>query len=114
MFDGRWRSAVERGVHPVGRALRRTGLTPDHLTLTGLLLAAAAGVAIGSGRLVAGLALVIAAALPDLFDGALAKASGTASQRGAFFDSVVDRVSDGLVLGGFGWYLASAKGGHWA
>lgn len=114
MFDGRWRSAVERGVDPVGRALHRTGLAPDHLTAAGLVLAAGATVAIGSGRLGVGLALLIASALPDLLDGALAKASGTASQRGAFFDSVADRVADSLVLGGFGWYLASARGGHWA
>ncbi len=38
--------------------------------------------------------LVILAALPDLLDGALAKASNNASQRGAFFDSVADRVTD--------------------
>lgn len=114
MFDGRWRSAVERGVDPAGRALRRTGLAPDHLTAAGLLFAAGAAVAIGSGRLGAGLALLIASALPDLLDGALAKASGTASQRGAFFDSVADRVADSLVLGGFAWYLASERGGHWS
>lgn len=114
MFDGRWRSAVERGVDPVGRALRRTGLAPDHLTAAGLVLAGAAALAIGGGRLGLGLALLIASALPDLLDGALAKASGTASQRGAFFDSVADRVADSLVLGGFAWHLASARGGHWA
>ena len=50
--------------------------------------------------------LVVLAALPDLLDGALAKASGTASQRGAFFDSTVDRVTDALLLGGVAWYLA--------
>jgi CDP-diacylglycerol---glycerol-3-phosphate 3-phosphatidyltransferase len=42
----------------------------------------------------------------------VAKASGTASPRGAFFDSVVDRASDMVVLGGFAWYLASVDGGH--
>ena len=56
--------------------------------------------------------LVICAALPDLLDGALAKASNNASQRGAFFDSVADRVTDMLLLGGVAWYLASAHGGH--
>jgi CDP-diacylglycerol---glycerol-3-phosphate 3-phosphatidyltransferase len=114
LFDGRWRTGVERGVRPVGSAIRRTGLTADHLTVTGLLLGGAAAVAIGAGRLGLGLGLLIAAAVPDLLDGAVAKASGTASVRGAFFDSVVDRVTDSLVLGGLAWYLASARGGHWA
>ena len=57
----------------------------------------------------AGLLLLVLTALPDVLDGAVAKASGTASPRGAFFDSVVDRVSDALLLGGVAWYLASTQ-----
>jgi CDP-diacylglycerol---glycerol-3-phosphate 3-phosphatidyltransferase len=112
MFDGRFRAPVERAVKPLGDGLRRTGLTPDHLTLIGLLLAVAATVVIALGGLRGGLLLVILAALPDLLDGALAKASNNASQRGAFFDSVADRVTDMLLLGGVGWYLATEHGGH--
>ena len=114
MFDGRWRTGIEKGTQPLGAALRRTGLTADHFTALGLLLAGATAVAIGTGRLGLGLALLIATAVPDLLDGAVAKASGTASVRGAFFDSVADRVSDALVLGGFGWYLATDRGDHWS
>ena len=112
MFDGRFRAPVERAVKPIGDGLRRTGLTPDHLTLIGLLLAVAATVVIALGGLRGGLLLVILAALPDLLDGALAKASNNSSQRGAFFDSVADRVTDMLLLGGVGWYLATEHGGH--
>ena len=42
----------------------------------------------------------------------MARAKGGGSVRGAFFDSVTDRVTDALVLGGLAWYLASAKGAH--
>jgi CDP-diacylglycerol--glycerol-3-phosphate 3-phosphatidyltransferase len=112
MFDGRFRAPVERAVKPIGDGLRRTGLTPDHLTLIGMLLAVAATIVIALGGLRGGLLLVILAALPDLLDGALAKASDNASQRGAFFDSVADRVTDMLLLGGVGWYLATEHGGH--
>ena len=111
MFDGRWRKGVERGIEPVGVALRRTGLRADHLTATGVVMAGATAVAIGSGRLFLGLVLLGASALPDLLDGAVAKASGSASDRGAFFDSVADRVSDALLLGGAAWYLAG-EGSH--
>jgi CDP-diacylglycerol--glycerol-3-phosphate 3-phosphatidyltransferase len=114
MFDGRFRAPVERAVKPIGDGLRRTGLTPDHLTILGLVLAVAASVAIGAGALRAGVVLGVLAALPDLFDGALAKASNNASQRGAFFDSVADRVTDMLLFGGVAWYLASTEGAHWA
>lgn len=114
MLDGAFRGPVDRAVRPIGRALRRTGLSPDHLTFVGLAVAAASAVAVAWGRLVLGLVLVIAAALPDLFDGALAKATQTSSQRGAFLDSTLDRVTDALLLGGIAWYLADYYSGRMA
>ena len=112
MFDGRFRMGVDRVVTPVGRALGSTGMSPDHLTVTGLLLSIPAAWAIATGRLGLGLGLFIASAVPDLLDGAVAKAAGRASVRGAFLDSVCDRVTDTLVLGGIAWYLQDRHGGH--
>jgi CDP-diacylglycerol--glycerol-3-phosphate 3-phosphatidyltransferase len=112
MFDGQFRGPIEKAVRPIGLLLRRTGMSPDHLTVLGILFAIAAAFAIAQGRLQGGLALVILAALPDMLDGALAKASNTASQRGAFFDSVVDRVTDSVLFGGVAWYLASTESAH--
>jgi CDP-diacylglycerol--glycerol-3-phosphate 3-phosphatidyltransferase len=114
MFDGKFRDPVDKAVKPLGNGLRKTGLTPDHLTVLGLLVAVGAAVAIGAGQLRLGLLLVILAALPDLLDGALAKASNTSSQRGAFFDSTIDRFADALLFGGVAWYFASAKSPHMA
>lgn len=114
MFDGKFRAPVDRAVKPLGDGLRRTGLTPDHLTIVGLVVAVGAAVAIGAGALQLGLLLVVLAALPDLLDGALAKASNTSSQRGAFFDSVIDRVTDALLFGGLAWYMASHESPHMA
>lgn len=79
------------------------------MTVVGLLVGAAAAVAVAGGRLRLGLILVIAAALPDLLDGALAKASNSSSQRGAFFDSTVDRITDALLLGGIAYYFAETE-----
>jgi CDP-diacylglycerol--glycerol-3-phosphate 3-phosphatidyltransferase len=107
MFDRRLRPAAERRLAPVGARLRRMGLRADHLTLAGLLVSVGCAVAVADGHLLLGAALLAASALPDVLDGAVAKASGTASPRGAFFDSVTDRVSDSVVLGGVAWYLAS-------
>jgi len=112
MFDGKFRAPVDRAVKPIGNGLRRTGLTPDHLTIIGLVVAVGAAFAIATGHLLLGLLLVVLAALPDLFDGALAKASNTSSQRGAFFDSVVDRVTDMTLYFGVAWYLASTHSAH--
>ena len=111
MFDGKFRVHVDKYVRPVGVTLTRTKITPDHLTVVGLLISIAAAVTIGAGFLRVGLLLVIAAALPDMLDGALAKASNVSSQRGAFFDSTIDRITDGFMLGGVAWYLGSTRGG---
>jgi len=112
LFDARFRTVVDRVVGPVGRVLQRTGLSPDHLTATGIVMSVPAAVAIASGHLVVGVVVYIASALPDLFDGSLAKASGRSSRRGAFFDSVGDRVSDSVVLAGMAWYAQDRFGGH--
>ncbi|MGB0113253.1 MAG: CDP-alcohol phosphatidyltransferase family protein [Ilumatobacteraceae bacterium] len=114
MFDGKFRKPVDKAVKPLGVLLRKTHLTPDHLTIVGLLVGIGAAFAIGAGHLRWGLLLVVLAALPDLLDGALAKASGASSQRGAFFDSTVDRVTDFFLLGGIAWYFATEESPHMA
>ncbi len=112
MFDGRWRGAVDRTTGPVGRRLQRLGVTADTLTATGLISATATAVAIATGHLRLAIPLLVLTGLHDLLDGPVAKASGTASVRGAFFDSVTDRVADALILGGVAWYLVTAHPGH--
>ena len=114
MLDGRWKGDIERRLKPVGANIRKTGITADHLTATGLVMAVAASVAIANGALRGGMLLLILCAVPDALDGAVAKASGSASPRGAFFDSVADRVTDALLLGGTAWFLASRYDGHMA
>ena len=112
MFDGRWREKVDRQHRP-GRqvAWSAIGVTADVLTASGLVFAVATAVAVGSGHLLLGVPLLILTGLPDLLDGPVAKASGTSSVRGAFFDSVTDRVSDAVLMGGVAWYLVSVGRG---
>ena len=112
MFDGHWRTPVDRGLAPIGASLRRAGVTADTITVAGILMASAAAFAIGSGHLHLGLLLLILTGIPDALDGAVAKASGTSSSRGAFFDSVSDRLTDALLFGGVAWYLASTEPGR--
>lgn len=111
MLDGRWRTNIEKGLKPVGAKLLRMGVTADRLTALGVVMSACAAVAIGAGWLSIGLLLLVLTGLPDALDGAVAKAAGTAGPRGAFFDSVADRVSDTMLLGGVAWYLAETHGG---
>jgi len=108
MFDGKFRAPIDKAIRPVGTLLRRTGLSPDHLTILGVLVAIGAAFAIANGSLYVGFALVILAAIPDLLDGALAKASDQASQRGAFFDSVIDRLTDAIIFAGVAYYYVTS------
>lgn len=110
MLDGRLRVSVNQGLAPIGRGLRRVGITPDILTASGLVISAITAWLIAAGELrwaVLGIAL---SGLVDLLDGSVARTSGLASPRGSFFDSVADRVSDALVLGGCAWYLMGDGG----
>jgi CDP-diacylglycerol--glycerol-3-phosphate 3-phosphatidyltransferase len=99
-------SALKAPSRPgLGRWLARHGVSADVVTVVGIALSAATGVLIGAGWLWAAVAFLIVGGLMDTLDGAVAKAAGTSSRRGAFFDSVADRVADGLIFGGVAWYL---------
>ena len=112
MFDGRWRTAVDARTEPVGSWLQRHGVTADVLTATGLVSATATAVAVALGHLHLAVLLLILTGAHDLFDGPVAKAAGTSSVRGAFFDSVTDRVADAVLMGGVAWYLLDQGEGH--
>ena len=114
MFDGRWRGAVDKRTAPVGVWLQSHGITADVLTATGLVTATATAVAVATGHLYLAIVLLTLTGAHDLFDGPVAKAAGTTSVRGAFFDSVTDRVADAVLMGGVSWYLISQGEGHLA
>jgi len=107
MLDRRWRKGVEQGLGPIGDRLRRLGVSADALTAFGLLCSLATAVLIASGHLIWAVIGLVVAGVSDLLDGSIARGSGQASPRGAFFDSVSDRVSDALLFGGVAWYLAA-------
>ncbi|MHB8189439.1 MAG: CDP-alcohol phosphatidyltransferase family protein [Ferrimicrobium sp.] len=105
MFDGNFRTAVDRRTAPIGRVLSRVGVSADWLTAFGLVVSVAAGAVLVFGHLLIGLTLLVLGVLPDLLDGPVAKASQSSSKRGAFFDSVADRISDLALFGGLAWYF---------
>ena len=49
MFDGNWRTAVDRSLTPIGHSLRRTGVTPDVITIVGIVMATVAAATNGAG-----------------------------------------------------------------
>jgi len=109
MLDRRWREKAELALEPAGKALHVVGVSADGLTVFGLFAAAGTALLIANGNLLLAVFGLILTGLPDLLDGSVARHSGTAGRRGAFFDSVCDRVADALLLGGVAWHFTSSS-----
>jgi CDP-diacylglycerol--glycerol-3-phosphate 3-phosphatidyltransferase len=98
------RSLPRQVTGPVVAVLARIGVTPNMLTVAQLLGGIGAAVLIADGELVWGGVAVLAAAALDAFDGTLARTTGRVTKFGGVFDSTVDRIFEGVVLGGLLWY----------
>jgi CDP-diacylglycerol--glycerol-3-phosphate 3-phosphatidyltransferase len=109
MLDRRWRKGVEQGLGPLGDRLRRLGITADALTVFGLICSIVTAVLIASGHFIWAVVFLTVSGVSDLLDGSIARGSGQASPRGAFFDSVTDRASDAILFGGVAWHLAGTS-----
>lgn len=91
---------------PIGRGIARTGITPNALTTLGMVLTGVATAVLVSDRPVLAGWILVFGGLMDTFDGAVARAGGTSTPFGGFYDSISDRVSDGIILAGVAFWLA--------
>ena len=100
-------AAADKIVVLIVRALAIARIHPNTLTFIGVLInvAAAAILATGNFRLAGG--VMVFAAIFDLVDGRVARATGRVTRFGGFFDSVMDRYSDLFLLIGLLVYYAS-------
>src|SRR2546425_8965122 len=112
MFSIRIQQHVRQFVALMIRPLARLGVTPNMLTVLGLVLSALTAVVIALGFLFAGGLLVLFAGIFDMFDGAMARVSNTATIFGAFFDSMLDRYSEIIILFGLLCYALQRPGLH--
>ena len=94
------RSGIRSRIEPIALAMARAGLTPNMLTLIGFAIASIGGVlAAVEWWLLAGIVATVGAGF-DMFDGAVARATGQVSKVGAFMDSTFDRWGEGVVYVG--------------
>lgn len=101
-----FRRLVERLMQP----LVRSGLTPNVVTIIGLLFSGLTAFVIAGGHFVGGGLLVLFSGAFDMLDGGLARARGGGSKFGAFFDSTLDRLSEGVIyLGLLYWFTAAQR-----
>lgn len=81
-------------------------VTPNLLSVLSFFLALAGGLLYAAGSILGGLIFVVANAVCDSVDGALARAMGQQGPRGDFLDHAIDRYADifiitGIFAGGF-------------
>lgn len=99
------RRTFKKPLDGIAGFLLRLGLTPNHITLLGLVGNIGAAVLIGMGELRwAGLLAGLMAPL-DAVDGAMARLRGTSSKFGAFFDSTIDRYDELILLAGLAFHF---------
>jgi CDP-diacylglycerol--glycerol-3-phosphate 3-phosphatidyltransferase len=96
--------APARVLDPIVRGLAAIGLTPNAISVAGVLGNGAAAVLVARGSLVAGGIVLLAASALDMLDGGLARATGRATPFGGVLDSTLDRISEAIVLFGLSWY----------
>jgi CDP-diacylglycerol---glycerol-3-phosphate 3-phosphatidyltransferase len=105
---GRW---VRDRILFIGHFLGGIGLTPNMLTIIGLILNAGVAAVIAWWDIRLGGALLLIASAFDMLDGAVARATGKTTRFGGFFDSTVDRYSEMVVYFGLLIYLLNT--GDW-
>ena len=104
--------AIQRGylrvIEPVADWLVRRRVNPNHITTFGTLCTVVAGVIFATGHIRTGGWFLGITALFDVLDGTVARRTGRSSTFGAFYDSTLDRVSDGVLLGGLAFFYATS------
>lgn len=105
MLSIRARASVSKVTLPMGRALLRTGLTPDMMTVIGTVATIAAAVTLfPTGHLFWGALVIGLFVMFDMLDGAMARARGGGTRFGATLDATCDRIADGAIFGGLAWW----------
>src|ERR671916_1199057 len=90
----------ERGVYSelAKQRLIESRLTPNAISLTGFALCVVAAVLVWQDHLFWGGLAFVVGSVCDTLDGRYSRMSGKGTQFGAFLDSTLDRVSEGVVL----------------
>src|SRR3977135_4556703 len=112
MFTTRFEDWVRRRAEALMKAIGRGPVTPNQMSVIGLVLTFLAAGLVAFGHLRwAGVALVFAGSF-DILDGALARSSQASYPYGAFLDSTLDRYSEGAIYLGLAAYFVTIGGGH--
>ena len=99
---------------PIVTFLHKLKISPNLLSVFGLILGIIAAVFIALDDLILAALFLIIGAIADLFDGSLARKFNKETDFGAFLDSVIDRVQELSIFIGATYLLISKENYEWA
>jgi CDP-diacylglycerol--glycerol-3-phosphate 3-phosphatidyltransferase len=94
-------------VDPLGAFFNRIGVTPNMMTMLGLVGNIVGAWFLSQGNMFLGGVFVLVCTPFDALDGTMARLRGEANEFGAFVDSVTDRYSELFILGGLLYYFTT-------
>jgi CDP-diacylglycerol--glycerol-3-phosphate 3-phosphatidyltransferase len=100
--------AARARVRPLVLGLDRLGVTPNTVSVLGVLISAAAGWLAARDLLFPGGLVLLVGSLFDMLDGDLARLQGRVSRQGAFLDSNFDRLAEAALFTGLAWHYMEA------
>ena len=110
ILDRKAREVSRPALEGIGKFLARWHVSPNAVTLVGLVLTIGVAVIAALGEIRwAGVAYILAAVF-DALDGTLARVSGKVSRFGAFLDSSIDRFEESIVFLGLIVYYTRVGG----
>jgi len=114
-MSGLWQ-AIQRGylkvIDPIAAWLIRRRVGPNTITTVGTLCYMVGGVIYATGHVMTAGWWLGLTAMFDVLDGKVARATGRSTVFGAFYDSTLDRVADGALLGGLAVFYALNPNHH--
>lgn len=108
------KDAVRATLRPIVALAIALHLTPNTITVIGVVITLGASILVGTGWLLLGAVVLTAGSLLDAVDGALARAQGGGTAFGSFLDSTLDRVSEAILyIGVAAWFLFVREDPAW-
>lgn len=113
-FTDQLRIRFKGVLDPIGSLLNRMGLMPNTITIFGLVGNTIGAFLLAQGNMILGGIIVLMMGPVDALDGTMARLRGEPSELGAFVDSVTDRYSELVILGGLLVYFLQTDQGAYA
>ena len=106
MLSKTLKKSAGKALEPLGKAIGKLGIKPNHITIAGLILTLFAAWFLCNKEIYYAFSIGLIACLFDGADGLVARSTGTSSIKGGYLDAVIDRYADciafsALILGGW-------------